>query len=97
MPDRDAKGRFVKGTSGNPTGRPKIPEDVKTMLKSATVEAAELLISTVKDPHVQISYRIDAAKEILNRVYGKPTQPLDADVDTTIRIMLEGELADYAE
>lgn len=97
MLNRDKRGRFTKGKSGNPHGRPKIPTDVRTMLKEATVPATKLLIETIGNKDVQMSIRIDAAKEILNRVYGKPTQPLDADVDTTIRIMLEGELKDYAE
>lgn len=95
--NRDKTGKFVKGKSGNPNGRPQIPEDVKKMLKAATPKAAKLLIDTVTDEKANINVRLDAAKEILNRVYGKATQPIDGDLDTTLRVVLEGELKDYAE
>ena len=95
--NRDETGKFVKGKSGNPNGRPKIPEDVKKMLKAATPKAAKLLIDTVTDEKASINVRLDAAKEILNRVYGKATQPIDGDLDTTLRVVLEGELKNYAE
>lgn len=94
---RNKAGQFVKGVSGNPTGRKKVPEKVKKMLTESTYEAAQLLIDTIKNENVSLNYRIDAAKEVLNRVYGKATQPIDGGMDTTLRVILEGELKDYAE
>lgn len=95
--NRDETGKFIKGKSGNPNGRPKVPEDIKKMLKEATPDAARLLIKTVNNENAGMNFRIDAAKEILNRVYGKATQPIDGDFDTTLRVVLEGDLKDYAE
>ena len=98
MPEnRDESGKFIKGKSGNPGGRPKVSEAVKKMLKDATPKAAKLLIETITNEKANINIRIDAAKEILNRVYGKATQPIDGDFDTTLRVVLEGDLKDYAE
>lgn len=66
------------------------------MLKAATPEAAGLLIATMKDSAVKPELRISCANEILNRVYGKATQPIDGAVDNHIVITLTGELKDYA-
>lgn len=97
MPEnRDKTGKFQKGKSGNPGGRPKVPENVKMMLKAATPKAAKLLIDTVTDETVGMNLRLDAAKEILNRVYGKAAQPIDGGLDTTLKVILEGDLKEYA-
>ena len=98
MPEnRDEAGKFKKGKSGNPGGRPKVPDSVKKMLKRAAPDAVRLLIETISNESTTMNYRLDAAKEILNRVYGKAAQPIDGELDTTLKIVLEGELRDYAE
>ena len=94
---RNKAGQFVKGVSGNPSGRKKIPEEVKKMLKESTTEAARLLIDTVNNENASLSYRLDAAKEILNRVYGKSIQPIDGDMDTTVQITLSEGIQKYAK
>lgn len=86
---------FAKGQSGNPSGRPKIPKDVKEMLKAAAPDAAKLLIDTINDSEAPRALRLEAAKTLLDRVYGKATQPIEG-VDNKIEIVLAGELADYA-
>lgn len=86
---------FQKGQSGNPGGRPKIPKDVKEMLKAAAPDAAQLLIDTINDEQVTRSLRIEAAKVLLDRVYGKAAQPIEG-VDNKIEIVLAGELEGYA-
>lgn len=88
---------FQKGQSGNPGGRPKTPNKVKTMLKSAAPEAVQLLIETISNENVAMSHRLDAAKEVLNRVYGKPTQPIDGDMDAVIQILFSDEAEEYAK
>ena len=94
---RNKAGQFVKGVSGNPSGRKKIPEEVKKMLKESTTEAARLLIDTVHTENASLGYRLDAAKEILNRVYGKSIQPIDGDMDTTVQIILSEGIQKYAK
>lgn len=78
--------RFEKGVSGNPSGKPKIPDDIKQMLKSAAPSALTLLIETCADTNVRRDLRIDCAKTILDRAYGKPAQAVsvDASVGATV-------------
>ena len=75
------KGWFQKGRSGNPGGRKRQPEDVKEMLKAATVPALRLLVSTVNNPRASLALRIRSAEILLDRSLGKPTQPIAADIE----------------
>ena len=84
---------FEKGRSGNPSGRRPVPKEVKDMLKAATGDAARLLISTVNDPEAKLELRIRCAETILDRVYGRAAQPIEAD--GAVRVVLEG-LEEYA-
>jgi hypothetical protein len=93
---RDKAGRFRKGESGNPNGRPKIPSEVKEMFKAATTDAAKLLIETMNDSGADIKLRIDCAEKIIERVYGKPTQPIDGDMIAKIEIKLPEGAEEYA-
>jgi hypothetical protein len=77
-PARDERGRFMKGITGNPGGRPAIQEEIKDMLKNATAPAVELLTETMRDDTAPISLRIKCAETILDRVYGKAAQPIEA-------------------
>ena len=94
--NRDGAGRFRPGSSGNPKGRPKLPKEVKEMFKAATADAAQLLIDTMNDPDADLKLRIDCAEKVIERVYGKPPQPIDGNVDGTLVIELAGEIRDYA-
>ena len=86
---RDSKGRFVVGNRGG--GRPKIPDEVREMLKTATPKAVRLLIGMVDNEDAAPALRMDAAKTILDRVYGKATQPIDGSLDTVVQIVMDDE------
>ena len=90
---RDKAGRFAPGSTGNPKGRPKIPKDVKEMLKAATADAAKLLIDTMKNQEADLKLRVDCAERVLDRVYGKASQPIEGAFDfaATISIATEQE------
>lgn len=87
---------FEKGKSGNPNGRPKVDPEVRELLKAATPAAAKLLIDTINDPTAKRDTRLDAAKTVLDRVYGKATQPIDGNIDTTVQVVFGG-MEEFAE
>jgi uncharacterized protein (UPF0147 family) len=67
------------GQTGNPKGKPnRIHRLVKTMLTENSMDAARTLCAIVNDPKVPAKVRCHAAEAILDRVYGKPTQPIEA-------------------
>ena len=68
--NRDKNGRFVAGNSGG--GRPKIPADVKEAIRAACPEAVQFLIELMRNTREKTAYRLDAAKTLLERGYGKP-------------------------
>ena len=80
--ERDSSGRFVKGVTGNPGGRPVTPEDVKEMLKSATVPAVQILVETMNDENAKPELRVRCAETLLDRVLGRAVQPLEAVFST---------------
>jgi len=71
-------GRFVKGKSGNPSGRPATPDEVKEMLKVALAPAIQLLFETMDDPGAKPELRVKCAELIIDRNLGKAVQPLEA-------------------
>ena len=64
-------GRFAPGTSGNPGGRPPVPDDIKAMFTSLAPDAVRALAEALigDDPRL----RLQAAQAILDRAFGKPT------------------------
>jgi hypothetical protein len=70
MGQRDDKGRFVKGVSGNPGGRTPLPEELKLAARGMSVKALNVLQDALNDEDPRV--RIVAANSILERAYGKP-------------------------
>ena len=69
---------FQPGKSGNPGGKPKGVAEVRELAQSLTVRAVkELERIAFNSPDDRA--RLAAIKEILDRAYGKPTQPIDGD------------------
>jgi hypothetical protein len=74
------KGQFVKGTSGNPSGRPKVVGHVREIARQRTAEAMETLVTVMLDKDAPHTARVTAANSILDRGYGKPAQALDLNL-----------------
>ena len=60
---------FQKGVSGNPGGKPK-GEDVRALARKNTKRAMERIVELIDDADPRVA--IMAAKEVLDRAYGKP-------------------------
>jgi hypothetical protein len=67
---------FAKGKSGNPGGRPKIPEDVKEACRALTPMAISTLQEVCASGETPPGVRVAAAEAILNRAWGRPVQEI---------------------
>ena len=88
MSRRTANGRFQKGESGNPGGRPALPADIREAFKAKAPQALEVLTRCLQSGDDRIAMM--AAQAILDRGYGKPTQSIDANInDNPVRYIVE--------
>ena len=90
---------FQKGQSGNPGGRPKVPEELREAFRANSQDACDALCKILKDPAAKDSDKIRAAEIILDRGYGKPTQAVDLEAAVTapLTISFEGILDEWAK
>src|SRR4029078_8181881 len=71
------KGRpFQQGTSGNPGGRPRVLGDVQELARERSPAAVNTHAAIMDDPKAPPAARVAAANSLLDRGYGKPTQPI---------------------
>lgn len=94
---RDNRGRFVKGISGNPNGRPKSDNDLKEMLLHLVPKSVELLGQMLNDPNVGHRDKIKIIEMVFDRVYGKPFQAVDlGELDRSVTVTFtEADMQDY--
>lgn len=87
--------QFKPGQSGNPSGRPKTPEEAKKKLKGEAYMAVSRLIKEAQNPKSKHYY--DANIAIMERVWGKSAQPIDIESENTVKIIMPDEMKDLAK
>lgn len=95
--NRDKAGRFQKGQSGNPGGRPKKPPELEKYAKDAPAK----LRAIADDPETPVKIKADIEKFFYEAVYGKAAQAVDIDgrmenTGTTV-VKFEGVLDEWSQ
>ena len=74
-PGERHSGQWKPGQSGNPSGRPKKSsemKDLERLCRESADEALALLVDTIRNPDADHRLRLQAAREVLDRGFGKP-------------------------
>ncbi len=92
---RDDKGRWRKGAaSPNPGGRPAVLGDLREAARGYSQEALEILAAVMRDPKAPPAARVTAARELLDRGFGRAVQAVDVNTkvdlgQTAAQVLLE--------
>lgn len=92
---RRGKGKpFEKGKSGNPSGRPKKPPELRDLADKSLAEIQKIVETTENE-----KIKADLCKWLYEMQYGKATQrqEVDGSISTdALVVTLDGDLADWA-
>ena len=91
QPTRD-NGRFVKGVSGNPGGKPKQENEIIRLCRDASPMAVQAIINILERDDASNQDKLRAAEFIVNRAYGKPRETVEATVKHSLEELV---LASY--
>ncbi|MCP4252116.1 MAG: hypothetical protein GY775_01690 [Candidatus Scalindua sp.] len=71
---RDSSGKFIKGHSGNLSGRIKSDHSIRELARTYTTAAIKTLAEIASNPNSSDNSRVAACNSILDRGFGKPMQ-----------------------
>jgi hypothetical protein len=80
---------FVKGQSGNPGGRPKMPESEREEWQKLAKLAREELERRMNNPEASDNLIAKVAELATDRAYGKPIQAVEADITERRPILID--------
>jgi hypothetical protein len=72
--------KFAPGQSGNPGGRPRVVTEVRDLARLYMPLAIKTLADIAQNGR-QDAARVAAATALLDRAYGRPTQPISGDAE----------------
>lgn len=72
---------WQKGQTGNPGGRPSLPDELKTKLKKGSEEAVAFWLATLANEDALWLHRNKSAENIVQYAYGKPKEIIDVDIE----------------
>ena len=75
---RGERGKWLPGKSPNPGGRPKVVTDIRDLARQHSETAVAALVEIAEHGKNE-SARVSAATALLDRGFGRPTQPLSGD------------------
>jgi hypothetical protein len=97
MSERNAKGHWVKGNSGNPGGRPKLLEEVRELAQKETAASIQALAEIRDSAKAPAQSRVAASVALLDRGWGRPNQSTTVEVTERFAFELPLEVASEEE